>query len=502
MAPTKAVVAWVSAIGVAVVLLALTSDWHDPIQPNWPVGLVLGVSAVEGTLAIWTRRGSFVYCSALLLNFAGYFLWAAWAKKLGADGDVLNIMEHRFVLVQIVCLALASLLWSGIELGIARLTAKFKRAGPMPPFRHAAAWLALLALAVMAARSVAFHLASGPYPPADPFIWYALVVALAAALATLWDQPDARWASPWQQVYFLGLTAIGIGLTWKQLEPRWLLFDILVTSGPYVLLTALACAAALRYPRFADKIGIPRRLMGWPLTWFGIAQTVLGAVVLALGVWVNLVFAEFGERLAGVLAVACLGAAGFVLTPHWPRVAPRGNGLDLGWPRLGTLLLGVVACVLLHVAFVGPDDTAPWLHRTVLAMAAVTWMCAAYGLALPRWLAPENGWALAGRRLSLPLAATACTLLLGVLVQEFVLYNPAEDVRPSATRALGRGAGVGRAGCPHCRRPDLRAEEALIKRLKKRGQAPLCEAPFGPFRQRGLSPFFQTGRPMFMPPRS
>ena len=31
----------------------------------------------------------------------------------------------------------------------------------------------------------------------------------------------------------------------------------------------------------------------------------------------------------------------------------------------------------------------------------------------------------------------------------------------------------------------------------KRGQAPLCEAPFGPFRQRGLTPFQRRYMPLF-----
>jgi hypothetical protein len=32
----------------------------------------------------------------------------------------------------------------------------------------------------------------------------------------------------------------------------------------------------------------------------------------------------------------------------------------------------------------------------------------------------------------------------------------------------------------------------MLRGTKKRGQAPLCEAPFGPFRQRGLTPFFRA----------
>src|ERR1700730_15675229 len=34
-----------------------------------------------------------------------------------------------------------------------------------------------------------------------------------------------------------------------------------------------------------------------------------------------------------------------------------------------------------------------------------------------------------------------------------------------------------------------KVQKSSLEPIRKRGQAPLCEAPFGPYRQRGMTPF-------------
>jgi hypothetical protein len=174
---------------------------------------------------------------------------------------------------------------------------------------------------------------------------------------------------------------------------------------------------------------------GWPLAWFVPAQAVLSTATAVLGVWICLTFADLGPRLAGFWAVMFLAPTWALLAVDWGRLTaewrlPVGTGLptpaDPRLPRVAALLFGVLAVACLHVAFVGPGDVAPWLHRSVLLMAAVTWMSAFYGLGLPRLLPPGDAWVWLGRRVAPPLGLAACGMLLLVLVQEFALYNPVE----------------------------------------------------------------------------
>jgi hypothetical protein len=143
-----------------------------------------------------------------------------------------------------------------------------------------------------------------------------------------------------------------------------------------------------------------------------------------------------------------LAAAWALLTLHWSRLMERSvvawspdhaKALgarqlailaDVRIPRLAALLFGVLAVACLHCAFVGPATVAPWLHRSVLLIAALTWMSALYGLLLPRLLPVGNPWVWLSRRLATPLGLAACGILLLVLLQEFLLYDPDQRQTP------------------------------------------------------------------------
>jgi hypothetical protein len=241
-----------------------------------------------------------------------------------------------------------------------------------------------------------------------------------------------------------------------QLEPRWLFATGAYMLGPYLLLATLMCRTGLRNPGIGEELGMPRRPQGWPLRWFGPAQLAGSAVLVALVSWICLTFLELVLRLASFVSVACLVPAIALLAPFWDRLVypwgPTTSGegaaaIDVRVPRFVALLLGVVACAHLHCAFVSPWDEAPWLHRSVLLMAALTWMSALYGFLVPRLLPADNSWGQLARRLATPLGLSACGVLMLVLVQEFFLYDPAPHVRctplvPAGVVLVGVALGV------------------------------------------------------------
>jgi len=156
-----------------------------------PVALASG--GLTGTLALWTRRGGFVYASGLLVNVAGHLAWLAWSETAGVTA---GSVAERLVLTHVACLALASLAWSLIELGGRRVLRLPKLTERVPPFRHLAAWAALGLLAATVGFRLLADAAATALPPQDPAVWFVLLALLAAAAATLWDGPEQRWRRP------------------------------------------------------------------------------------------------------------------------------------------------------------------------------------------------------------------------------------------------------------------------------------------------------------------
>jgi hypothetical protein len=431
----------VLGIGAALTAIAFLNGGDDPLRPYWPVAVVLGVSGLYGGLAVWTRRGEFVYASGLLVNVAGQLAWQVWAETAGGGEHV----YYRLFLVHIICLALASLAWSAIELGGFTRPAQPPDGPKVVPFRH----LALGAALGLLASAVGFPLFADAEAvlsvPRDVAVWFALAAFVAAAAATLWDGPEQRWAAPLPQLYFAGLLTLGSALHFAALTPEWLGWFTTVALAGYTLLTALACVLLLRNPKLAEILGMPPWPAGRPLGWLVHVQVIAGAVVACLSVWICLGFADFGPRLGGAAAVAFLTCAWVALSPHWRRLAAEWNPLwnplseddralvlDGRLPRFVALLLGVLSCACLSCAFVAPHDVAPWLHRTVLLLAALTLMSVLYGLLLPRVLPALDLWAHVARRLATPLGIAACVCLFLALVQEVALYDTVARKTPLA----------------------------------------------------------------------
>jgi hypothetical protein len=428
--------AWIAAISTVLVTLSVVFGAMDPFRPAWTCCMVLAVSVMAGALTVWTGRGSAVYASGLLFNVAGALWWIDWQTAGSLSSSALI---SRFVWVQALCFGAASLLWSIIEIGCRRLE-RMTWSTPVP-FRHVACWLGLGVVTGWTFFNLGRDWMQVPWSIHDPLAWFALAAVVCAAVAMLWDEPDERLAWPLPQLYVLGLVAIGLGLHTAGPGPRWLTWGLSVAAGAYILDVALLGALCLRNSGIGERLGMRARPAGWPLQWLLPALAITGSFVAVSGLWIVLTFDGLDARLAGALSVAGLLGAALVLAPHAPRLLGAAVAQS-PWPRYTALLLGALVCVLLHGTLVGPSMAAPWLHRTVLLMAALTWVAVGYGLALPRWLGPTSLWSQTGRRLAVPLGIAVC-LCPGT---DAVAGIP--SLRPQSTHdstGVARG-GAGRSG--------------------------------------------------------
>jgi hypothetical protein len=385
----RSVRGWAAGAGLAVVALALRGAWDDPARPYWSAAATLSVAVTAAVLALWSRRPVYVYASGLLVNLVGFLLWLAW----GADTPT------SFLGTQALCLALAAGFWSAFETVLRAEVPPIDLRGRLFPFCHAAVILALALLgAVVVAELGATFDGS---PPVGGFLAWAALIALGAALVILlWDE---RAVFAPASLYAAGLLAVGLALARLPVPPARVAWVACVALAGYALLAEVVARAAPR------RAGL----------WFLPAQAVTALPALGLSVWVCVGFAAAPDRLAGPLAVALVGAAAWLLVG-------RGPALPL---RYVTLMLGVVLLTEVGWAALAPTVPAVALHRNVLLMTALAVATVGYGAGLARGTGRWSGWAECGRRCGPVLGVLALVVLLVVLGQEFLLYNPDPDVK-------------------------------------------------------------------------
>lgn len=389
---------WVEIIGLFVVLLALRGV-NDPQKPYWSVGGLLAVSLMTVGLALWSGRQRHVYQFGLLIDLAGLYVWMAQGPYTLAG----------FVSMHVLCLALASAFWTVLDLGLRE--AHGRRPVGLQ-FKHLAALLALTALGSMVAFGVVADLAQLGVEMAGGLTWAALVVTALALLVMLWD-PEVHHANA--GLYSLGLMAIALAFNAQTLDPQeygWAAALVLVV---YVGLTSGLAWATPRLVPVWRQLKLPERPEGMDAGWLAPAQVGVSVIVIALSVWIALTFAGLGQRLAGPLAAAALIPAGVLLATRFAE--PRA-----GWFRYGTLLLGVLVIAELGWAFLGHDVPAIWLHRNIMLMAGLAVMAAVYANGIGRL---SQAWGATARRVGPLLGALASALLLVVLLQEALAYEPA-----------------------------------------------------------------------------
>ncbi len=377
------------AVGMALVALALRGAWDDPGRPYWSAAATLSVAVTTGALALWSRRSAYVYASSLLVNLVGFLVWLAW----GADTTT------SFLGTQALCLAVAAGFWSAVEIVLRRATPPVDLRGRLVPFSHVAVTLALALLGAVVAIELGASLSGAP--GAGGFLAWAALVALVVALAVLlWD--DRAVLAP-AGLYAVGLLAVGLTLARLPVSPERIAWTACLMLAAYTVLTAVVARA------------VPHRTG----LWFLPTQAVTALLVLVLSVWICVGFDAALDRLAGPLAVALLAVAAMLLVRHGPALPLR----------YATLLLGVV--LLTEIGWAALDRTVPAvaLHRNVLLMTALAVTTMAYGAGLAREAARWPDWAECGRRCGPILGVLAPVVLLAVLGQEFLLFNPDPEVK-------------------------------------------------------------------------
>jgi hypothetical protein len=438
--PANAVVWWVNLITTAVVLLAMGHARHEPRHIAWPVSIVAGSSVVIGALAWWSGRGVFCYVSGLLVNLVGLLFWLAWVESTDANLDLMDFADpalQRFLLIQTFCLAVASLAWSLLEMS-RRSIGLGELSSTLPPFRHAAAWLGVLMLTALAGYALVLDLTGKAWWPMDWWLWVAIPAILASVCAKLWDRPGQHWSSPLPQLYLLGLTLLALNLHDQQWTIHWLFFACAASSGAYVLATSALLLAALHFSSWRRYLALPVRPDGWPLGWFPIAQVMLATTCLVLSAVVILTYDELWARLGVALAICCLPASYLLVVRCESRRARPFVKTGPESKRWIAVVLAVLAVVALHLALISPSETAPWLDRSAMVLIAMTWMSLVSSLLARRFKAGEPGEnaMLIANHLAAILWLLAAIFLVLTLVQEFVHYNPAEEVRRSPMQAM------------------------------------------------------------------
>ncbi|MCE5268170.1 MAG: hypothetical protein LLG00_09825 [Planctomycetaceae bacterium] len=424
---------WVSAIGAAVVTLALIHAHADTAGAWWSIGAIVAISASAAVLALWLRLPSYVFVSGLLVNAAGIVGWMAWGPATLA----------AFVTVNVLCLAAASTAWSLLEHTNAGGVPHLLSDGRPVQFAHLAAVSAVGLLAGLAACGGAAELFALPdlRITVGRIDWIAEIGAAVAATVCLWD-PRAKFVPAcW---YFLGLSATGFALCNAHLESQagWWWTGAVLSAFCFV---AAMLGRGLPHLKPLGRIlRVPDASERWPLAWFAQAQAVLLVVAAAVAAWVSLDATFDGIANVTLLglngrAISGLSAAMLLATAVVMAIQARAPWRMLwqhGSLAAGVLLISCVGWAWLDVTAGTPTGNAPWLHRSIILMAAAVPVLLIGGLGLGWMLPKASDWITTGRRAAPVLGGLSLLCLLAVLVQERLLFQPATT---TATVALAHG---------------------------------------------------------------
>ncbi len=404
--PRLEVQGWVTAIGAAALGLALFHVHDDPMRPWWSAGVVVAVSLAAGLLATWLRLPAYVYVSGLLWNVAASVLWLAW--------DSSN--PYTLVASNALALAIASSGWSvlrslGVDGGGWHVPERSEERGLRPdhalrssgratlgggilPFNHLAAAAATALLAGVAVTLVACDAKGIDHPTFHGLDGIALAAIAVAMTQLLWDG-SARFVLP--GLYAAGLTGLALELDARGLTGRGLAWTAAVELSVLVLGAALLAELLPRRASLWKSLGIPSNEGRWPADWLPTAQAFVasGSAILALWVSMDPAFdtiayaglAGLAGRLAGpAVSLLLLGAA----------VAMAGTcGSSQRWRAVwqhATMGLGLLVLSEFGWAVLDPKMPLPWLHGSVILMAAGVAMTLVAAFGVERIVGRSSDW--------------------------------------------------------------------------------------------------------------
>ncbi len=397
---------WLLAIAFLVVMLAAWgAAIGDPTRPHLPAVAVVAVAVTLGCIAFWSRQPLEVYASGLLLNVAGGIFGAS--KFVQTDGD--HFAVHA------ICLAVASVSWSVVELLLRRWVPPQNLRGNWPAFPSFAATAALTVLGTCVVNG-ALHTMQGD-PPSDRMLplWIALAFTTLAAVFRAWDAGSTF--AP-RGLYAAGLIGVGLWLHGQQLSPEACTWTAALLLGGYVLVAAIVAGLLSRLQPTLGALHVPARSSGWKTAWFVSAQCIVGAAVCVVSVPIALHLVPGQPAYGGAAAIACLIPAGMLLARSWPEQSVL--------IRVAVLTIVALTAAEAGWAMLPHDDRDVawlWLHDSVILMTALACMAIVSGLGLRRLLSSSDGWGETARRLGPVVAVGAAGMLGLVLIQETFVYD-------------------------------------------------------------------------------
>lgn len=407
-----AVVRWSTLALCLVVLFAIRGYWSDPQSPWWTVGGLASMVPLAATLAIWSRRPSFVVVGGLLLNLAVMSWWfdSPWSRTAGDARTVITDLLN----LNVIAMALPAPAWLWIDrrlLDPGRSSLRWGMSWPgglgSVPFQRVVAWIALGLLAFVVINGLAGDAAGGGSRPSMLMGWGALGAASIAMAAGLWD---VRSRGSVAGLYLLGLCASGWAIHELHLPARWLVWTGTVVVAAFSVVTSFLWSRRAALRGLADRLGIARPDAEDPiagLDWLAPANLLLAASVLILAFGTILTEPEVVLRsiaanavLAEVLAIGLLA---------------RGERrLRL---QMLALCVGIAGALALGWSGIAPGARNGVLDRIVVVLVALIAAGALYGIGLVKLFPKETEWTVAARRLVpgvLAMGGGVLALVLGV----------------------------------------------------------------------------------------
>ena len=403
-----------AGIGAFAALLTLNS----PRDRWWSVGPLLAVVALAATLNWLTFRRRYIYAAGVLFTLAV----SVWCIEILPPS-----FNEGFFAINIIAGTLAAIGFLWLELRARALRVSESRGGAALSFHNLAAigWPLLLALWVI--LSPTMPRSWSPIATAPVLHWFALAATIALTVAVLWDK-HTKYAVA--ELYLLGWLAAGVAfyqLDLPRISLRW--------SGVIFLAIYALGAAAIwhwreRVIRFAEQLGIPRRLEpDAELPWFLTVTIISTAVVFSFAYWIVLNVINSQLRATAALALA----AQFV------TFALLAKGIaERRWQRVAIAVF-VIGLTLFGWSWLTPGSTGTWLNRSVVLMLLAFGLTALYGLLLERARAYSVSWTSAAQN-CVPLLLGAGVVALFFCLGTEVAYQlnfGAVRIHPLALTAIG-----------------------------------------------------------------
>jgi hypothetical protein len=430
--PSPLVAKWVTLIGTLAVFLAMIYSPTDREGAWWSIRAIGSMSIAAAILALWLRSPIHVFLSGLLFAAIGVVGWLAW-------GNVHDVVQLIHVVA--ICLAAASGIWTALELIVPQGVPHLPQERRCVVFAHVAAGAALVAMAILAAEAILCDLHVVPHLVVTRLAWIALATVAAAIALGLWDRLARLTLCG---LYLAALTALA--MYWDRLQPTppevsWRAASQLAA---FVLGGAIVGWLTGKSDRVCRLLRIPSGPDRWSAGWFMRLQMALTAVAAGLAVWVSIDFAFDGvghESAWFAVAGRMAGAAGpmmllvaAVLMAQQSAIAQWRFRWQYAALTGGLLLASCCGWAALDPAAGLPAAEAPWLHRSVILLAAAAIMIVASAFGLGRALPKTSDWIAVGRRAALHFSGLAMVTIAIVLVQEGALFDGVHGI-PLATSA-------------------------------------------------------------------